>query len=95
MTRTTPEVPPPLQTFASGRLIRNVRFNVHQAHIHDGSSGESGFRAWNHMAQKPIPYRHRGPLVSLHHNGAFSVKLRNALRKLVMILNLFPLNDWI
>ncbi|GBN08195.1 hypothetical protein AVEN_57211-1 [Araneus ventricosus] len=46
MTRTTSELAPPSLNFrttsAEGRLA-HVRFNVHQAHKHYGSSVESGF----------------------------------------------------
>ncbi|GBM51275.1 hypothetical protein AVEN_267141-1 [Araneus ventricosus] len=44
MTRVTPEVAPPLQNSAQHQhLTHDVRFNIHQAHMHGGSSVESGF----------------------------------------------------
>ncbi|GBM56131.1 hypothetical protein AVEN_168446-1 [Araneus ventricosus] len=38
MTRTTTDLAPPLQTFASHPRLTYVRFNVHQANKHNGSS---------------------------------------------------------
>ncbi|GBN61806.1 hypothetical protein AVEN_112534-1, partial [Araneus ventricosus] len=35
-----------------GHLIHEVKFNVHQVHIHGGSSVESGFEPWTLRCQE-------------------------------------------
>ncbi|GBN04773.1 hypothetical protein AVEN_167845-1 [Araneus ventricosus] len=54
MTRTTPELAPlsKLPNHTSGRTFGPDGFSVHQTHLHDSSSGESGFETGT--------FRHRG-----------------------------------
>ncbi|GBO22572.1 hypothetical protein AVEN_251905-1 [Araneus ventricosus] len=69
---TEPELAPPSPscstTSARGRLTLDVRFSVHQAHIHDGSSLESGFEPGalppqsRDLTTRPLP---RIPLMTI------------------------------
>ncbi|GBO08830.1 hypothetical protein AVEN_169269-1 [Araneus ventricosus] len=65
MTRTTPEQVSPSPnirtTPAGGRLTHDVRFNMHQAHIHGGSSMESVSNV-----KRPGP---KAETLSLSHRG--------------------------
>ncbi|GBO32705.1 hypothetical protein AVEN_28843-1 [Araneus ventricosus] len=64
MAKSTPELAPPTPNFHAtpeGGRLTHVRFNVHQAHKHDGSSVESSLEPRPSGSKvKVFPQGHRG-----------------------------------